>query len=220
MLTCRSIAEVLETTEAKAKKVSLSSCISVDKDLMHTLDNQLVMVGDDSKGGIDSSTKGREENAMEDITSPRRGRVSKRVQSQAITSEKQSERRAKRSSAEYCLLAGVLSSTSQNPSFRNLLKTGLRWENLLMGRCIPQLQAFLPAQTGDGPQSSATLSLKEKNEFSSPSSLSTFIQHVCGVNSGPMDALERFLVHVSLHVSDVFGSENSDTLSSCVMGCK
>jgi len=38
-------------------------------------------------------------------------------------------------------------------------------------------------------------------------------------NSGPIDALEQFLVHISLHSSDVFGSENADAMSSCVIDC-
>ena len=216
MLTCRSFAEVLASTNGKAETV-----VSDDKDLSRTCDNQndLAVEGrSESNGDVRSSAKETESNIIDDVLSPRRGRVSKRVQSQAITSEKQNERRAKRSSAEYCLLAGVLSCTSKNPIYRNMLETDPPREKLPTG-CIPHLQGLVQAQTGDR-ESSTTAPLKQQNEFSATSSLITFIQSVCKVNSGPADALEKFLVHVSLNVSDVFGSENADTMSSCVIDCK
>jgi hypothetical protein len=50
--------------------------------------------------------------------------------------------------------------------------------------------------------------------------LRAFIEHISKVNSGPVDVLDRFLVHVSLHASDVFGSENADAMTSCVIDCK
>jgi hypothetical protein len=147
--------------------------------------------------------------------------VSKRVQSQAIASEKQNERRAKRSSAEYCLLAGVLSSTSQNPIYRKLLKRDLSWEELpIMKKGTRQMQAISPAQTDDIPQCSTAAPLQYQIESSATSSLSTFIQHMSRANSGPIDALEQFLLHISLYSSDVFGSENADAMSSCVIDCK
>jgi hypothetical protein len=227
-LICRSIAEVLTSTKAKSetpKKLTSSSSVGCYKDVARNLDSKedTALVGSDASNNCEanSSAKESEPNAIDDITSPRRGRVSKRVQSQAITSEKQNERRAKRSSAEYCLLAGVLSSTSQNPIYRNLIKGDLSWEKLpIMKTGTRQRQACSPAQTQDRQHSLAAIPLKHRNESSAPSSLSTFIENMNRVNSGPVDVLERFLVHVSLHVSDVFGIENADAMTSCVIDCK
>ena len=158
-------------------------------------------------------------NATDDIPS-RRGRVSKRVQSQTITTEKQNERRAKRSSAEYCLLAGVLSTTSQNPNYRKLIKKDISWDDLpIMKQCALHTQAVSPEKDDNRQQASATLSLQNQSNMSSPPSLSTFIKQI-STNSGPNDVLEQFLAYVSLHVSDVFASEDSDSLSSCIIECK
>lgn len=224
MLTCRSIADVLTSTKAKTE--TSSSPVGHDKDSARTLDSKedTTMVGSDASNNCEanSSAKESDPNAIDDITSPRRGRVSKRVQTQAITSEKQNERRAKRSSAEYCLLAGVLSSTSRNPIYRNLVKANLSWKKIpIMKRSTHQLQACSPVQTKDRPQCLATVQSKQhQNNFSAPSSLSTFIQKMSRVNSGSVDVLEQFLVHVSLHTSDVFDSEDADAMSSCVIDCK
>lgn len=223
--TCSSIAEVLTSTKAKSETpvttIPSSSPDNVDKDLSQALDSQQDTAMIASGASDNTSPKESESNAIDDITSPRRGRVSKRVQSQAITSEKQNERRAKRSSAEYCLLAGVLSSTSQNPIYKKLLEVDLSWDKLpIMKTGAQQSQALLPPQTADRPQCDSTAPLHYQKEFSATSSLITFIHNMSRANSGPIDALEQFLVHVSLHILDVFGSENDDTISSCVIECE
>lgn len=215
---------MLRSTKSKidaSATIPSSSPDNVDKDLPRTLDSQqdTAMIGSDASNN--SSAKESEPNTIDDITSPRRGRVSKRVQSQAITSEKQNERRAKRSSAEYCLLAGVLSSTSQNPIYQKLISVDISWDKLpIMKRETRQSQALLPAQTVDRPQCDTTATLHHQSESSATTSLSTFIQNMSRANSGPIDALEQFLVHVSLHTFDVFGSENADAISSCVIECE
>ncbi len=226
ILTCSSIAEVVTSTKTKTELSTIpsSSHVNADKNLSRTLDSQQdTAMGSDTSNSceVNSSAKESEPNATDDITSPRRGRVSKRVQSQAITSEKQNERRAKRSSAEYCLLAGVLSSTSQNPIYQKLIEVDLSWDKLpIVKRETRQIQALLPAQTVDIPQCSTTAPSHHQNEFSATSSLSTFIQNMSRTNSGPIDALEQFVVHVSMHTLDVFGSENADAISSCVIECE
>lgn len=176
--------------------------------------DELVSVEQNESNKKDDSPES-EKNATDDILSPRRGRVSKRVQSQTITSEKQNERRAKRSSAEYNLLAGLLSTTSQNPIYRNML-SDLCWDKL---SSFTPSQVFSPTKTGT--TAKVSVQLNHRTECSSsPSSLSTFLSSMCRTSSGPADALEQFLLHVSLHVTDVFTSESPDLVSSCVIDCK
>lgn len=229
MLTCSSVAQVLTSTKTKMQEPktlsSSSSDVNDDKDLSQTLHSQkdTAIVGSDASHNCEANSSGKESepNAVDGITSPRRGRVSKRVQSQAMTSEKQTERRAKRSSAEYCLLAGVLSSTAQNPIYRKLLEAEIAWDKLpTMKRATLQIQAMPQAQTVGIPQCSTATPVQDQNEFSASSSLTTFIQKMSRANSGPIDALDKFLVHLSLHTKDIFGCENTDEMSSCVIECK
>ena len=206
---------MLTSKEDNTGTVPPVSAVDHQKDMSRASKNQdeLVSVEQNESNKKDSSES--EKNATDDMLSPRRGRVSKRVQSQTITSEKQSERRAKRSSAEYNLLAGLLSTTSQNPIYRNML-ADLCWDKL---SSFTPSQVFSPAKSG----TRGTVSAQSKHHTecnSSPSSLSTFISSLCRTSSGPADALEQFLVHVSLHVTDVFSSESPDLVSSCVIDCK
>ena len=202
---------------------TLSSChnVSDDKDQSQTPDSQKDNYGDASNNSeANSSGKDGEPNTVDGVASPRRGRVSKRVQSQAITSEKQTERRAKRSSAEYCLLAGVLSSTAQNPIYRKLIEKDIAWDKLPPKRDTLQMQAMPLVQSVDTPQCASIESVQHLDDFIASSSLSTFIQSMSRANSGPIDALDKFLVHLSLHTRDIFGCENTDDLSACVIECK
>lgn len=206
---------MLTSKKDKTDTVPPVSTVNEQKDMSRASKNQdeLVSVEQNESNKKDSSES--EKNATDDMLSPRRGRVSKRVQSQTITSEKQSERRAKRSSAEYNLLAGLLSTTSQNPIYRNML-ADLCWDKL---SSFTPSQVFSPAKSGTRVKVSAQLNHHTECN-SSPSSLSTFISSMCRTSSGPADALEQFLVHVSLHVTDVFASESPDLVSSCVIDCK
>lgn len=220
VLTCSSVAQVLTSTTTKLQepKTLSSPDVNDNKGLSQNLGSQqdTAIVGSDAPNNGEANSSGKEDG----ITSPRRGRVSKRVQSQAITSEKQTERRAKRSSAEYCMLAGVLSSTAQNPIYRKLLDAEIAWDKVpTLKRERLQLQTTQPPPV-DRPQCHTAAPVQYQNEFRDSSSLSTFIQNMSGANSGPIDALDKFLVHLSLHTRDIFGFENTDEISSCVIECK
>ncbi|KAL7552882.1 hypothetical protein ACHAWF_016144, partial [Thalassiosira exigua] len=167
-----------------------------------------------------------------DATStPRRGRVSKRVRSHQITSEKQAERKAKRSSVEYCLLAGTLSCTTRHPRYVKALEADCGWDDLpLMKQCLGSLPAHLRAiavglgsdLTGMQPaetKARSALPTEGSNSFLAPSSLNAFVEKWSKRNSGPRHVLELFLTHVSLHTEDVFDLETADALSSCVTDC-
>jgi hypothetical protein len=66
------------------------------------------------------------------------------------------------------------------------------------------------------------LQVVEKQSRIGQSSLNSFVKS-CGRNSGPLDIMERYLAHISLHVQDIFTSEQSNDgvmmLSSCLLDC-
>jgi hypothetical protein len=141
-------------------------------------------------------------------------RVSKRVQSQMLTSEKETERLAKRSNVEYCLLAGTLSCTSQNPNYTRLLKSDFNWDDL------PMLRACLESVSTTA-TNSEHLRNKSINTATSETThtLGTFVETFSKNNSGPRNLLELFLVYIAMHPSDVFGDGRSD-LASCFLDCE
>ena len=166
-----------------------------------------------------TGSKSRDNN----ISPPHRGRVSKRVRSHMITTEKQAERKSKRSSVEYCLLAGTLSCTAQNPHYTKLLKADFAWGHLpVLAKCMQTLPALSRALV-EGPgvnKIERSSQMGHTNPFLSPTSLNEFILKWSRHNSGPRDLLEEFLLHVSLNARDIFAGAVSDSLSSCILDCK
>jgi len=148
-------------------------------------------------------------------------RVSKRVRSQMLTSEKQTERKSKRGSVEYCLLAGALSCTAQNPYYTKLLKEDLDKKDHLplitQGGMIlnspPRNSSGMSLDSDEAPVDQITA-------FVTPTSLNSFVTKWSRHNSGPRNLAEIFLVHVSLNVSDVFEVERTDSISLCVLDCE
>jgi hypothetical protein len=172
----------------------------------------------DTKNALDPShlTTNQQVNSL-----PRRGRVSKRVRSQLMTTEKQTERKSNRSSVEYCLLAGVLSCTAQNPYYAKMLKRDICWEDL------PTIRKYLPTLSSQALVEGRSLnrSLNAENHaptnfFPSPTSLNGFILQWSRHNSGPQHLLENFLITISFHIVEVFSGETIDLLSTCVIDCK
>ena len=148
-------------------------------------------------------------------------RVSKRVRSQMLTSEKQTERKSKRGSVEYCLLAGALSCTAQNPYYTKLLKEDLDKKDHLP--LITQGGMILnsPARNSSGALlDSDKAPVDQITAFVTPTSLNSFVTKWSRHNSGPRNLAEIFLIHVSLNVGEVFEVENTDSISSCVLDCK
>jgi len=149
-------------------------------------------------------------------------RVSKRVRSQMLTSEKQTERKSKRGSVEYCLLAGALSCTAQNPYYTKLLKEDLDKKDHLP--LITQEGVMIlnsPARnSSDTPSDMSTAMVDQITAFVTPTSLNSFVTKWSRHNSGPRNLAEIFLIHVSLNVSEVFEVESTDSISSCVLDCK
>lgn len=150
-------------------------------------------------------------NQQEDFNNPQpRARISKRVQSHVITSEKQTERQAKRADVEYCLLAGVLSCTTQNPYYTASLKAGLKREVSTIG---------IGASKVDSTGQTSVQGLHATDVLTSQSLLSFLHKFGRRNNAGPKHLLERFLVHVSLHPAVVFENDEGD-IASCVIECE
>ena len=159
--------------------------------------------------------------------SPKGGRVSKRVRSQMLTSEKQTERKSKRGSVEYCLLAGALSCTAQNPYYNKLLKEKFTWKHLPQGikkfmECLDEHSVVVNSNNlHKATTESATSQVDQTNNaFLTPTSLNSFVAKWSRHNSGPRSVAESFLIHISLNSGDVFEVEKTDSISSCVMDCK
>ena len=153
------------------------------------------------------STNNHESNSL-----PHRGRTSKRVRSQLMTTEKQAERKSKRSSIHYTLLSGVLSCTAGNPFYTKMLATNqpAASKTPVKGRVLNC------SQDNNAPPSHLGLM---NTSFSHPS-LSEFILRWSRRNSGPRNLLDQLLTHISLNAADVFEGETTSSLSSCVIDCK
>jgi hypothetical protein len=141
-------------------------------------------------------------------------RASKRVRSQMITSEKETERQSKRSSVEYCFLAGGLGCTSQHPKYTKLAKAEFDWDQLQVLKSCCSNGAFARDYVHNGAADKTA-----DSTFDIPSSLIQFVQSTSKNNSGPRHLLELFLVHVAMNTVDVFGTKQSD-ISSCFLDCE
>eukprot|EP00536_Pseudo-nitzschia_multiseries_P002255 jgi/Psemu1/251486/estExt_Genewise1Plus.C_300056 len=158
-------------------------------------------------------------------------RTSKRLRSQQISTGKKQDRTAKRKSFDYCFVAATLSCTKEkhNELARGLRKTS-EFAPLFRGgeppgstlggnsgrrkaRSSSSSSSLLDAP-GDGKNPKQT----EARERIGNASLSAFVKRWTYKNSGPMDLLERYLVHVALYVEDVFASDSPTMgLHSCVI---
>ncbi|KAG7346110.1 hypothetical protein IV203_005178 [Nitzschia inconspicua] len=153
-------------------------------------------------------------------------RSSKRLISQQISSEKKNDRERNRKSFDYCFLAATLSCTKEEHD--KMIKE-------LQGKVeLAHLYEGGDTQTSRGgnnklgftiesPSEVVKNNLFEARERISHSSLTSFVERWGSKNSGPMDVLEKFLSHVSMHVEDVFscepGSAGTMGLSSCIISC-
>ena len=167
---------------------------------------------------VDATSMASSELKQLSSNSPRpaisRERVSKRVRSQMMTSEKETERKAKRESVEYCFLAGTLSCTSENPEYKRLLKTDVDWNsNPALKSCVDEIGRQHPHI------SLANINTLNSTTLELPSSLGLFVETVNKNNSGPMHSLEHFILHVAMNPANVFGGSKSD-FTTCFLDCK
>jgi hypothetical protein len=233
--TCRTMPSGLKSARDKlmAEKKQANAA-SPEKDAFCPINATLEDTANETTIDETSATSGSKSKnnrrGVDIISPPHRGRVSKRVRSHMITTEKQAERKSKRSSVEYCLLAGTLSCTAQNPYYTKLLADSSSQHLPLFSKCMQAPPALSQAiDEGPGLNSADSLDANKiarsshmghMNPFLSPTSLNEFILKWSRHNSGPRDLLEEFLLHVSLNASDIFQGEVSDSLSSCITDCK
>lgn len=140
-------------------------------------------------------------------------RVSKRVRSQMLTSEKETVRQAKRSSVEHCLLAGALSCTAQNPTYAKMSKTEYEWDQLPVFGSLSnkQIESSTVIKTAD--------KVMTTSKYRAPSSLSQFISVASKNNSGPRHLLELFLIYVAMNPNNAF-QDGKNNLSACFLDCE
>jgi len=159
-------------------------------------------------------------------------RTSKRVQSQLMSSGKQAERSAKRKSVEYCLISSIVPCTIDHPDYRRCVNKDINWDSLLSLYTYSNMIKAMAKPTqnakddesvnkgdnslvGDGNRKLQCVS-------NDTASMVTFMKRWSTANSGARDMLQRFLAHISCHVSAVYESENGNTmvLTQCIMDCK
>jgi hypothetical protein len=229
--TCRTMSSELASARAKRmgeRKQPVDS--SLGKDDSSPV-NETVEDAGKEEDIVDTCTTSGPKSTDNHVSPPRRGRVSKRVRSHMITTEKQAERKFKRSSVEYCLMAGTLSCTAQNPHYIELLKVDFDSEHLSvvaecmraqhsLSRSLLEGSCMNSAGSLDVNKIARSSQLGHTNPFISQTSLNEFIRKWSRHNSGPKDLLEEFLLHVSLNARHVFDGAVAESLSSCLIDCK
>eukprot|EP00980_Cylindrotheca_fusiformis_P026363 scaffold15973_cov120-Cylindrotheca_fusiformis.AAC.4 len=138
-------------------------------------------------------------------------RTSKRLRSQMITSGKIAERSANRKSFEYCFLAATqaCSKTEYNRILKEAEANALARQNT---QSAAKRESALRSNSYDAYR-------QEAHERLSSASLGAFVATWNGRNSGPMDLLRKFLVHVAMNVQEVFSSDPRGPLelTSCIL---
>ena len=159
-------------------------------------------------------------------------RTSKRVRSQLMTSGKQAERGAKRKSVEYCFASSILPCTIDHPDYRKCVNKKIDWDSLLplytYSNLIKEMSKL--TEKNDKSKNTGENALVEKDckqrvlqsMSKERASMVAFMKRWSTTNSGARDMLQRFLAHISCHVSAVYESENGNimVLTQCIKECK
>lgn len=128
-------------------------------------------------------------------------RTSKRIQSQQISEEKRTERRARRHSLEYCLTAAVTGMTRYDALYRARLE-------MPSEDTVPESKSMGALSTGTKPTQVSWHTVP----------MSTTIADWKATSS--WDLILSFMSHVALNTSTVYMSDTSGTLTSCLIECK
>lgn len=136
-------------------------------------------------------------------------RVSKRVQSQIISSGKRTQRTLRRHSVEYCLLAATFGCTSSDPAYRALLKAGFSAMSTKQVTSNSNPASHQDSPTTTQATTTATMSLQD------------FVLS-CDVGITPLRCLFRFVANCSVEISTVVASDPGGALlvTSCLLDCK
>jgi hypothetical protein len=229
--TCRALSvSILSARASMEKKGGMERSPKPDK----KIPNQ---VGADKAGNCATKTFGGEqedttegkdedEKSEENKTSKKEEKVlaqshrtSKRVRSQLFTSGKIAERAWRRKSFDYCFIACTL-STTRGRHRENMKK--LQGAGLIQGDDSKRSSLVSKGNSRNEPSDSRDVHSREAQERIGESSLSAFVEMWNGRNSGPMDLMTNFLIHVANHVEDVFASDPNGAvvLTSCLLGCE
>jgi hypothetical protein len=178
---------------------------------------------EDSLDKDDKGTKPKKEQEDDSKLPSIHHRSSQRLRSQQITSGKKAERSAKRTSFEYCFLAATLSCTREDhlESIKKL-EGDESIHQLLHGQDAsrsPSNRKGLSRIESSSPLDSIRQDARERL---GDSSLSAFVERWSCRNSGPMDLMMNYLVHVAINVEDVFANDPGGTvvLTSCILSCE
>lgn len=201
-----------ESTErAKApqteKHRSTSCTIPEDKKM---LQDSLVILESEKNAVIETTT---------DIShaSPKRRacRVSSRLKSQVMASEKRSERSKRQQSAEYCLIAAIFGCDQYDE----------RYTTSIAIATAKQMNASDKFQRDDARNGcNDKIGIKSNSVRTMTSSLLSFFDEWRNIfsHSSATVVLFRFVVHAAMNVSDIFSDSEIETLalSSCLLECK
>ena len=138
-------------------------------------------------------------------------RISKRVRSQQLSTEKQLERTFRSSSVRYCLLAGSMSLKEPSPMYSRSIRVHIQWDKLpfIQGLPVPQLPC------SDDLSNDMSTSRTPPDRQPKSRVLEQFIDRWSEFNSGPRQTLEAFLLNVSTNSEGVFAEEAKAPLASC-----
>lgn len=162
-------------------------------------------------------------------------RSSKRVRSQRVSSGREAERKSIRDSVEHCVVFIVFSYNPNHSTYKSLIESRkIDWTKevpcLAKGYSLILETASKSSVKYVASSQSSTLmgNIHPSISLSSPrvgtpSSLDTFVMKFANkTNSGPIDVMRKFLVHVSVYVDEIFFNEGNKMmhLSSCLMECR
>ncbi|MGK3735025.1 MAG: hypothetical protein ACI90V_001864 [Bacillariaceae sp.] len=181
---------------------------------------------DNDRNGDEEMTKKNETNSAESSTtippvpSRQSSRTSQRLRSQQISTGKKQDREANRKSFNYCFVAATLSCTkNKHDELVDRLREKKEFDYIFKGKENPLLSSGQKGYSQQGTSNEVlNTNFVEAKERISDASLPAFVRKWSSKNSGPMDLLEGFLVHVALNAEDVFASDSPTTgLHSCII---
>jgi len=222
--TCRSLSADITTARALVKKDRNLKMKRMEQEMGDMLEEK------ESGAPVDESNQDSSKEELLKLAH----RTSKRVKSQLMSSGKQAERGTKRKSVEYCLTSSILPCTIDHPDYRECIEKNIDWDALLpMYMYSNQIKAMAKL-TKSGKEDESTNTgetvLDEKDckqrvlqsMSKERASMFVFMKRWSASNSGSRDMLQRFLAHVSCHVSEVYDSEHGNTmvLTQCIRECE
>jgi hypothetical protein len=160
-----------------------------------------------TEASLESSS---EEIPVDHATAETSKRISKRLQSQVLTSGKRAERSARRQSVDFCLRAAIFGCTLDDPTYIRFI------------RSYKEIRGATPDSSVKKPEEFAIGSY-EKNEALDHRNSALLYDFVAEGSSSrsPLAWLFRFVSHVSLHVAQSFTNDPAGVMgmNSILLDC-